>query len=229
MATPIRFEYRKGFLRLQRLGPIKFTEQSRWDDRAPHSKGLWAFPKGHFEIFYAYHKYTDLLPKSLRGYRPADPHWYLKDYDDPDSTPDKVVMKEEPDGWGGTRITPCYEDENGELQELELKPEFWEIRDKWIEQVGKKILPMREFWYSGMLYSRLEIPSGRPRRLAPSRRETDEDWTFMHTEDFVKAMKRTAGYEGRTDGDGKPIRNRYSNDHLEVFIAPGHGKIRDKL
>lgn len=224
-----KIEYRKGFLRLQRLGPIKFTKQDRWNDRAPHSKGLWAFPKNHFEMFYAYHKYTDLLPKELRDYRPSDPKWYLKDYRDHTSTPDRVIITEKLDDYGDFSEVPCYIDENGELQELSLTDEFWVVRDKWVEEVGKKILPMRSFWYSGMLYSRIAPPKGKAPIHPPSPTAAEKNWTFMSVDDFVKAMKANAGYEGDHWPDGKPRRLNYSNDHLEVFIAPGHGKIRDKL
>jgi len=218
-------QLRKGFLRLQRLGPVKFTEQSRWAGRAPEAKGLWAFPYPHFDIFFAYHKYTDLAPKELRSDNPKDPKWYLKD-DDSDDSPEAIFFEEVTDSWGYTHKQAFYLDDEGQKKETYVSGKFYEAKDKWVEEVGKKVLPMRNFWYSGDLYSRFTANG------AAGASGIGGDWTLMSVQKLAELINKPGGtryFDGHYDGDGKPQFWNYSKDHLEVFIPRNRGIIRSSV
>lgn len=54
---------RGGKVLLSRVGPLQATRQG-WD-RAPASRGMWAFPWPAFDWWFASHRRTELLPKRL--------------------------------------------------------------------------------------------------------------------------------------------------------------------
>lgn len=223
-----RFELRKGFLKLQRLGPIKFGEQSRWSVRAPESVGMWAFPKPHFDLFYAYHKYTDLAPKELRGAYPKNPEWYQRDWDD--DTPVSAIEFHEVDRWGESVNRPFYRDEAGELKEAYTRSGWHTAKEQWVENVGKKILPLREFWYSGDLYTHF-LHDGEVGAYTIDSAGEGNRWTLMNVEKLARLMSKPGGViaaEGHGP-DGKPATYSFSKDHLEVFIPRGRGVIRDRV
>lgn len=227
-----RHEFKRGFMKMQRLGPIKFTEQSRWKTRAPESNGLWAFPFPHFDLFYAYHKYKDLAPKDFRERLPQNVKWYLSEAND-ESIPNLHFREVEETGifkGSAPRKVPGFMDENGEWQEAYLSGAYYEAQEAWIESVGRKILPLRTFWYSGLLYTHFNR-DGSVGSWTMNADGEDNDWTLMHTSDLERIMRRP-GSVVAADGhraDGKPATYRFSKDHLEVFIAPGRGLIRDKI
>lgn len=224
-----RFELRKGFLKLQRLGPVKFAEQSRWVARAPESIGMWAFPSPHFDIFFAYHKYTDLAPKELRGRQPKNAKWYTKDYRG--DIPLEAIEFHEVDHYGEKLERAFYRDEQGELVEADVRAAWHEAKDNWVKNVGEKILPLREFWYSGELYTHF-LADGAVGSAPMSSKDPGAEWSLMSTHKFASLLKKPGnvrGGDGQFDGDGKPSSMRYSSDHLEVFIPRGKGLIRDKV
>lgn len=105
----------------------------------------------------------------------------------------------------------------------------WEEREQWIQEHGAKILKPKKFWYSGYLYSRLE-GTGHPDGI-----DMDGDdelagtlWTFMHTNEFYKKMK-TGTDRGWEIYNGKKILTRYTVSHLEVFIPPNRGILREGI
>jgi len=230
-----RFEVRRGFLRLQRLGPVKFGEQSRWSLRAPEATGLWAFPYPHFDIFYAYHRYRDVLPKGLRDHYSKDLKWWRR----------KREKGEEP--YAGVHEVPS-EHECGDypLERFEdlvwsedsfrtpvngyMIGEFWREQERWIETVAKKVEPLREFWYRGDLYTHF-LPDGSVGEWTSSSQDEGNEWTLMDTDRFARLLKKpgsVVGSEGYRD-DGRPATIQFSKDHLEVFIPRGRGVIRDRL
>lgn len=237
---PQKFEIRKGFMRFQRLGPVKFGEQSRWSTRAPGSSGLWAFPFPHFYLFYAYHRYLDLLPKELQGRRPTHPKWWRRErlkgepryegsyeipseYDDGDypiSSMDEILWE---DGEGPFDRDPYPT--NGHVIS-----EFYAAQEHWINTVGKKIMPLREFWYRGELYSHFNR-DGSVGGWTSDSKEEGNDWTRMSTDELARHMRKPGGviYSESHWGDGKPRSYSYSKDHLEVFIPRGAGEIRHRL
>jgi hypothetical protein len=224
-----RLEFKKGFLRLQRLGPIKFAEQSRWANRAPESFGLWAFPYPHFDIFYAYHKFGDLAPKSFRERRPTEAKWYTKDWDEDE--PLDAIEFVEIEEYGVKASVAHYRDENGELKEASVRGAWHQEKEDWINTVGKKILPMREFWYSGDLYTHFNH-GGSVGNWTMNSGQVGNDWTLMDVSKLAALMTKPGGvaeFDGHYDGDGKPRLFDYSKDHLEVFIPRGRGVIRDRL
>lgn len=69
---------RNGALAFQRLGhlsaPKRRHVRAASIRRPPERRGLWAFPFGYFDMFYAAHKYDEVLPKRLRRTVP-DEEW----------------------------------------------------------------------------------------------------------------------------------------------------------
>lgn len=222
-------QFKKGFLKFQRLGPVKFAEQSRWASRVPETKGLWAFPYPHFDVFFAYHKFTDIAPKDFRDREPSNPKWYSRGYDDP--TPCEAVEFIEVEDYGEKIMQAYCRDENGKLKKVYPSEAFFEARNAWIENVGKKVLPLREFWYSGLLYTHF-LPNGEVGGNSLFTDNKQKEWTLMTVEDFYKFLIKPGSvhyFDGHYDGEGKPLHFNYSKDHLEVFIPRGKGIIRDKL
>lgn len=227
-----KFEIYKGFMRFQRLGPIEFGEQSRWSIRAPESSGLWAFPFPHFDLFYAYHRYMDLLPKDLQGRYPTNPKWWRRkpekgepryegsyevpgDYDEegyyPITSMNEIVFDEDE--------RPCPK--NGYVIGA-----FYRAQENWIETIGKRILPLREFWYRGELYSHFR-KDGQVGSWSFDSQDGNNDFQLITTDELAKFMKKPGGviYFNSYDGAGKPRTANYSKDHLEVFIPRGRGQI----
>lgn len=233
---PKRFEFRKGFMRFQRLGPIKFGEQSRWSVRAPEGNGLWAFPYPHYDAFFAYHRYMDILPKELKGGRSTDPKWWRRDR----------APGEEP--YGGSYEIPSEYDRGdypvARMEEIHwagdgrdrhptngyVISEFYKAQDEWVETVGKRVLPLREFWYSGELYSHF-TPAGDVGNYTVSALEEGNEWSVLTTERLAQILKKPGSVIAMDshDGSGKPRSYQFATDHLEVFIPRGRGVIRHRL
>ncbi len=226
-----RIEVRKGYIKLLRLGPIKHGEQSRWGDRAPERQGLWAFPYPFFDEFYAYHRWSDLLPKELRERYPKDPTWWrrFKADDEPPYEGDHV----RPSAYDheGDYPVESFEaitwDEYGPENHYVISERF-EAATEWIEKVGRKILPVRTFWYRGDVYTRLN-PSGGVMSFSMTADDSPSQWSIMDAGKFAelatKSLKTFVGY----GGDGKPRYIDYSADHLELFIPRGRGDIKSFL
>lgn len=212
----------RGAILLQRLGPLTTGEQSRWST-APESKGMWAFPYPFYDGFFTYHKYEDLMPKSLQFHHrssiPKDPKWVYSN--DPDFQPDitasfladlakKFAARKEaefsgqviPD-WLTGRVIPDWFCVNGEL---------YDARSAWVKDVGRKILPIRKFWYSGEIYSHLR-PNGEP--------GVEDEWHKIDTEFFVRRFRKSGGTVVRV----QDFLLRTSIDHLELFIPRNAGRI----
>lgn len=225
---PQRFQHRKGFLKLQRLGPIKFGEQSRWSVRAPESVGMWAFPYPFFDIFFAYHKYTDLAPKELRGRWPQNASWYQRDWED--ETPVKAIEFIAVERYGEMETLPFYRDDNGKLKEAYVSGKWHEAKDRWVETVGKKVLPLREFWYSGELYTHF-LPDGEVGNAPMNSGAENVEWSLMHTDKLARLLRKPGSvvYSESVGPDGKPRTYSYAKDHLEIFIPRGKGVIRDRI
>lgn len=165
---------RQGYMKFWRLGSIEFGKQGRWA-RAPRNKGMWAFPYPYYDSFFTYHKYADLMPKSVK---------------------DSVS---------------------------------WEEMEQWVKTVGRKVLPIREFWYKGDVFTHF-LPNGWIGDTGLFNAE-DTDWSVMDTTTLGKFIVSSGGNKTlhRIKEDAPLERIRTSVDHLEVFIAPGMGQIRDKL
>lgn len=223
----IRHEIRKGFMRFQRLGPIEFGDQKRWSIRAPESTGLWAFPYPHFDEFYAYHRYVDLLPKKYRERMPKDPSWYTEDH--AELIPARAIKFMPLRGSMFSEPYPHYRTAEGEWEPATLRSAYHEEREAWIENVGKKILPLREFWYRGDIYTHF-THQGTVGEWTMSAQEEGNEFTLMSTNEFERHMRRNGvkGSDGTHDGAGKPLPFNFSKDHLEVFIPRGRGIIRNK-
>lgn len=197
-----------GAVLLWRLGTLEFGKQDRWSRRAPESRGLWAFPWPYFDMFFAYHKYKDLFPKSFKttdvGY-PLSPSSY--EYLD-----------------GSTPTSVDFDNEGRPTDDELLVKEGWsEEKERWIENVGKKVLPLRKFWYEGELYSHMNHRG----EIGDVGLFSEPDWYKVHSSVFAKAVHRNNGNRfAEVIGAGKGISYyRSSVDHLEVFIPPRAGHI----
>lgn len=183
-----KLQVRNGYVKMWRLGTLKFGEQSRWS-RAPRNRGMWAFPYPFYDPFFTYHQYTDLVPKRLRELK----------------------------------------NEDYEGMSWEEMSELSDARDKWVKEVGQKVLPVREFWYSGELFSHF-TPAGEVGDTglfhAP-----DVHWSVMDATKFAKHIVSSGADHGfyRFKETEPFSRVRTSIDHMEVFIAPNMGRVRDKL
>lgn len=107
-----------------------------------------------------------------------------------------------------------------DLMPKRLQDTSWEVQREWINTVGKKVLPVREFWYRGDVYSHFTT-SGYIGNLA--------EWAVLD-------MKKVAGFIMSTGADrimlpetGRLSPFRTTVDHMEVFIAPRMGEIRSSL
>lgn len=227
-----RPEFRKGFLKLQRLGTIEFGEQSRWNVRAPENRGMWAFPTPYFDTFFAYHKWVDIAPKEFRADFPKNPKWYTKDESREGDSPDEIIFIEKKDPFSDrVREIPYYRDAHGDLHEAHLTGEYFDANDKWIREVGQKILPIRTFWYSGELYTHF-MPDGSVGSSPMSSKDPNVQWSLMDTETLYKCLLKPGnvyGFDGHYDPSGKHRTYNYAVDHLEVFVPRGRGIIRDKI
>lgn len=209
MAENIRMQ--GGALLLWRLGPLEYGEQSRWS-RAPESRGMWAFPWPFFDDWFALHQYSYLMPKRLRGTSSGWPEhrsWYV---DATGRTPDRVDF--EP---GGRPID----------RTLETREGFDEAREEWVRTVGRRILPRRQFFYSGDVYTHLR-PNGDV--LDPGTLSGDGEWCRMDIGSFAEALRRCGANHtyDRWGGTGRVERFRTSLDHLEVFLPAGAGRIHGR-
>lgn len=238
-----RFELRKGFLKFQRLGPVKFGEQSRWSVRAPKSEGMWAFPYPHFDPFFAYHRYRDLMPKDLQADYPKATRWWRR-YPEPGEPlyEGSYEISSESDETGRGRGNYPVSD-LGEIHWVEdgesyggrypkngfVIPEHYEAQERWVKTVGMKILPLREFWYRGELYSHF-MPNGDVGMVPMNAGTEGVDWNVIHTEDLARLMRKNNVVASDGHGpDGKPSLYNFAKDHLEVFIARGMGEFRDRI
>ena len=170
-----RMSVQKGYMKFWRLGTIEFGEQSRWS-RAPRSRGLWAFPFPFYDTFFTFHKYTDLIPKRLRG-------------------------------------------ENAD----------WDEQYEWIKTTGRKVLPIREFWYQGDVFSHF-MPNGDIGNTGIFL-SSDTEWSVTDVTKLEGLIASSGGNKANYrygEGENSKVELvRSSVDHLEVFIAPGMGRIRE--
>lgn len=204
-----KVQVRNGAVLLWRLGPLEFGEQSKWP-RAPLSRGMWAFPWPAFDNWFAFHQYTYKLPRRFRtddaGW-PTDVRWYRDDQ--------------------GTTATELPFDDDGHLAAgWELDPAFGEERSAWINDVGVRVVPRRQFWYSGELYTHLRRngEAGSSGLLGDA-----AEWHRMDAVDFADAVRRCGGTTAfYRDPDGTLARVRTSVDHLEVFLPPNAGRIHGR-
>lgn len=66
---PAPLTLRDGKLCFQRLGALNAPSRRHVRDRSirtpPERRGLWAFPFGYLDLFFAFHKYQEVMPKHL--------------------------------------------------------------------------------------------------------------------------------------------------------------------
>lgn len=187
--------YRSGRLLFQRLGHLNAVRQDLGfcQERSPERKGIWAFPWPYFESFYAWHKFDEVLPRELRR-----------------ESLGALTGKET-----ALRKTLASAPANDPVAAAQLQLEIdeltaeassrWERRERWIEEKGRSTLPLRKFWYQGLLYTHLDL---RGRVLGYN------DWQLLTASQFFESASRLerAGV-------------RYQDYAFEVFIPRRGGKI----
>ncbi len=104
----------------------------------------------------------------------------------------------------------------------------YEEQEQWIKTVGRKVLPIREFWYRGDVYTHF-TPSGAV--ADPGTLSGKTDWSITDVTRLKKFITSSGGNSSlyRYAENEKPVKVRTSVDHLEVFIAPNMGTIRHNL
>lgn len=229
-------QVRNGQMMFWRLGDLKFDKQSRWD-RAPESRGMWAFPWPYFEMFFAYHKFTDALPKRLQlneqGF-PIKPEWYGMETDeqvwipcewsarggyyvnkmvplDPQNLPDDLWVTVPVEN-GDSYVE--YNEKYGTL------PEFYTERDRWIKDVGPKVVKLRKFMVEGSLYTHFNPYTG----------EVDEldVWHKVDVTTYAELVRKNRGdrvWYRNTESGEFSSGGSYTKDHFEVFLTRDSVKI----
>lgn len=240
---PREMQVKGGKILLWRIGNLEYGKQARWAHNAPvgETRGMWAFPWPYFDIFFASHKYEDVSPKRYRtmanGAYPASLEWYRRIGENGEELPllpgDLEKLKE----W---QNSPLIEGEFGKRMqpipdEFTYAYNFWENSEKWMNTTGKRLLPIKKFWYEGELYSHLE-----PRRNNNSPIDSGSgisEWHRMGTQDFANAVKRVRGIAMAAHSASYPTgefkftkyNRAFSCDHLEVFLPQGAGRISGNL
>lgn len=210
------------FHRVGKLTPVVQTD----NPRAPEKKGIWAFPWPYFEEDLVWQQYEAIMPKKLRpvtpfGMWPHSKEWYVTEDETPIAS-DEEVRFEYRDG--DTRPFSAYVIRNGCRVDVYAAAEYDKAKSKWIEEIGKKVLPIKKFWYEGDLYAHFN-PDATVSNTGLWGGDTE--WLKIHTRDFARMVKKNRGTESalyeRTRQEWQ--RMRYTTDFLEVFIPPGVGRI----
>ena len=183
---------------LQRLGPLRMGEQSRWD-RAPKPRGLWAFPWPMFEMFFAYHQYANVAPIRLRTSEGLPTHHSAYVARDGSPAPRNLTVEE-------LRESPDYRTRDG----------FWDEVDQWVRTVGRQVVRRHQFWFGGELYAHL-TPRGEILGL--------DQWHLMPATTFAAAVRRSGADLVTYRAGDQVLRRPGVADHLEVFIAAGAGQL----
>lgn len=101
----------------------------------------------------------------------------------------------------------------------------YEEQQEWVNNVGRKILPLREFWYKGDLFTHFEQNGyiGDPGIIDPQATH----WSVMDATQLNKHIISSGANKTfyPTPHGLQPIGT--SVDHLEVFIAPNMGTIQE--
>lgn len=165
-----QMEFRNGYLKMHRLGPVSFGSQKRWS-RAPRGLGLWAFPYPFYDDFFTIHKYLDAMGEK-------------------NSSDDEAF-------------------------------------DEWMKK-NRNVVKLRTFWYSGDLFTHF-TPTGLIGDAGTWTGNTE--WFQMSAAKLYQYIKSSGGDRTLARfGPNAPLQRwDTSVDHLEVFIAPGMGKIRDRM
>lgn len=186
-------QLRKGYLKLQRQGPLTLAKQD--NERAPERHGIWAFPWPYFDVFFTHHRYRELLPRRLRGELPSEARYYRLDDGSPIDSLEGYELNE-----------------YGYYDELTPTDEWFREREEWIATHGKAIDRRRVFWYRGPIYTHIaadkEVLWGGDER---------GEWELTTTDELYRRILRGGGRVGRAGA----ARWNYSCDHLEVFIGRG--------
>lgn len=205
----------KNGLLMWRLGTLDFKKQDKWD-RAPRSKGMWAFPHPYYEPFFTDHQYDQIMPKRFK----TDPQTGIPYAGSLCYSDEKY--KDVPVDITDVKENPAYEHEIATAPfigphgyvDYNWPEDLWLQREEWIKTVGKKQLPLRKFYWDGYVYCHFPKHGKGALEL--------NEWQILHIEELAKAIKRNQStpLNGRTVAD---------YDAFEVFLARDMGKIKGNL
>lgn len=99
-------------------------------------------------------------------------------------------------------------------------------QEEWVNKVGRKVLPIREFWYRGDLFTHF-TPAGEVGD--PGLMGDETHWSVMDAAKFARCIASTGANKSFYRNKDTLERIDTSVDHMEVFITPNMGKIRDRL
>lgn len=117
-----------------------------------------------------------------------------------------------------------------ETDDSPLSLEKWKEREKWVLEHGVKVLKPKKFWYKGYLYSRMAGMGNEPNGIDANGEDEDAyvSWSFIHTSQLYKLMKSVSDRGWEMYNSQRKLAH-YSVDHLEVFIPPKFGTLREGL
>jgi hypothetical protein len=96
--------------------------------------------------------------------------------------------------------------------------ELYEEQEKWINTIGKRVLPIREFWYQGDVFTHF-TPQGEIGEM--------EQWSTMDATTLLKQITSSGADRTYWRSKESVVRGKSSIDHMEVFISPRMGTIKE--
>lgn len=118
-------------------------------------------------------------------------------------------------------LEKLYENEDWDAGEA-----LYKEREEWIRTVARRILPIREFWYKGDVYTHF-TPNGDIQVYGGEEDGFDYYWNVLDATRLAKFIRASGGDRTIVRSEEGLRSWRTSVDHLEVFIAPNMGTIRE--
>lgn len=191
-----KIEIRKGFVKMARVGPVKFHRQ-KGVPHAPENWGIWAFPYPFQDEYFTSGILEKYLPISLRK------SFMNKLYDE--------QMKDD--------ITDeRYQEIDSYLYDV------WDRRDAWIAKHKHSLVKTSTFWYKGDMYTHIS-QSGEVLTSSDLYHIIPPEWSLLDTSTYKKLVDKT-GPSGYTHHKELNMSMRCSTSYLEVFIPRNKGIIK---
>lgn len=118
---------------------------------------------------------------------------------------------------------PFYDEDFTVHKYFEHMPKVLEDDDyeKWMKDVGKKTVRIREFWYSGFVYTHLGAGD-------PEGDNWWQPWKRVHVNELAESIRSSGRLRSYVNGkDGVTRVDLTSGDSMEIFIPQGQGILRE--
>lgn len=235
----------QGFMKFWREGEVKFVQQVGNSD-SPEKYGIYCFPYPFFEPYFTSHREEKALPLRFKNYinvvtsnnyrnKSKNKHIVneLRNLVSQDlQSYDLMVLNDFP-----YHCNMAYHVVTGEKYPDKTYPifkdfdNFYSFAQEWIfspthyqeildyyKKNNSRIKKRFEFYYSGMVYSRV---------LNPKLPDSHNGWFAHHTSDVVKNL-HVAGLDWVTGYNENTFTSyQISSDHLEIFIPRSQGKFKN--